>query len=52
MRFPVRMTHPDHGAMHVYDTASVEKAQKRGWSLEDKTVEVEKKRGRPKKVSA
>jgi hypothetical protein len=29
-----RMTHPQHGATHAYDTGEIEKLQKLGWSVE------------------
>lgn len=34
MNFPARLTHPEHGAMHVYNQADLEKLQKRGWKPE------------------
>ncbi len=34
MNFPARVVHPEHGAMHVYNQADLEKLQKRGWEAE------------------
>jgi hypothetical protein len=28
------MIHPEHGAMHAYDTGEIERLQKLGWSIE------------------
>ncbi len=56
--FIVRMTHPEHGAMHVYEQAEIEKHEKLGWQVEGKAPKAEvtaptpRKRGRPKKVPA
>lgn len=53
MNFPVRMVHEEHGAMHVYDQAQLERCAQRGWIVEEPVVvdQPKKKRGRPKKVS-
>lgn len=53
MNFPVRLKHPDHGFMHVYNKDELENHKKIGWEMEA-VVEPEevKKRGRPKKVEA
>lgn len=58
MNFPVRMVHEEHGAMHVYDNAQLERCIARGW-VEEKieapkivgTLTLPKKRGRPKKAA-
>lgn len=53
MNFPVRMIHEEHGAMHVYDQAQLERCISRGWAVETPEPVVEapkKKRGRPRKV--
>lgn len=58
--FPVRMTHKEHGAMHVYDRTDLEKHEKLGWAVEQPKAEAvlgdvavaAKKRGRPRNVSA
>lgn len=52
MNFMVRMTHPEHGAMHVYNKEEFEKHVKLGWVSEEPKPEEPKKRGRPKKVAA
>ena len=52
MNYPLRMTHPDHGAMHVYSEADMEKQMKRGWEPEEQEVQEPKKKSRPKKVTA
>ena len=51
MNFPVRMVHEEHGAMHVYDQAQLERCAQRGWIVEEPVEQPKKKRGRPKKVS-
>jgi hypothetical protein len=65
MNFPVRLIHEDHGAMHVYDRAELDKHLARGWEIEGAkpppvavTPAAEReevapvKRGRPRKVNA
>lgn len=42
MNFPARVVHPEHGAMHVYNQADLEKLQKRGWEPEGEVIVEEK----------
>lgn len=59
MNFPVRMIHQEHGAMHVYDQAQLDRCVSRGWVVEtpepqkiEATLTLPKKRGRPRKAAA
>ena len=36
----VRMVHPEHGAMHVYDNGELERNRKFGWVPESEVVPV------------
>jgi hypothetical protein len=31
---PTRMTHPENGAMHAYDSGEIARLEKLGWSVE------------------
>ena len=47
---PVRMTHPVHGATHVYDEIELKEREAKGWTVEIPAEVLEpKKRGRPRK---
>lgn len=35
----VRMVHPEHGAMHVYDAGELERVRKFGWVPEDEAAQ-------------
>lgn len=51
--FPLRMTHPKHGATHAYDNTEMLRLKQSGWAEEaggDPEVKDAPKRGRPKKV--
>ena len=46
---PTRMTHPQHGATHAYDTGEIKRLEALGWSVEKPKEEPEKRKpGRPK----
>lgn len=46
----VRMTHPDHGATHVYSSAEQKAHEERGWKVDGEAIEEPKPRGRPRKA--
>jgi len=56
MGLKVYMTHPEHGAMHVYSAWQIESNLKNGWKVdiepwlkEEPEEEAPKRRGRPPK---
>lgn len=53
MTFPLRIIHPEHGAMHVYNVAEWETHKARGWQIEEPEVPaVERKKSGPKPKAA
>ena len=48
MNFPVRIIHPDHGAMLVYNAQELELHKERGWEVEVEEVKPKKPGPKPK----